>query len=128
MGVELSVISIWLFMVHPHSIITKIIQITDLIDFGQNRVRMDQNLPYTYERQFCTQLKQHLIYYMNIFDEPSFRSEEFANDTTYSHGLQIMNLISLRLYLRLNVIFLAASYDDTTRPKSLFTRYQKNHV
>ena len=66
----MSLVSIWQVLVHPHSIKTKIIQITDLhllyrsllgslIYFGHDRLRMDQNLPFKYIRGTIL----HLIYY-----------------------------------------------------------------
>ena len=65
---------VWLVLVHLHPIVDKIIQISDLhlnysdlygyvicichlIDFCHDYgLRMDQDLQYTYEGQFCTQL------------------------------------------------------------------------
>ena len=71
-------------LVHPHSIIPKIIHITDLhhlcqsfitricklIDFGQDWLRMDQGLPYTYEGQFLHPTYSTLFTIVNISDKP----------------------------------------------------------
>ena len=45
------------------------LQIGKLNSYGYDRMRMDQDLPYTYEGQFCTQLTTANI---NILDETGY--------------------------------------------------------